>query len=280
MKQLLVSGCSFTEYQNWPSLLHDWKNCNIVNYGVCGAGNVYIANSITQEILNNRPDFVFILWSGINRVDFRIPATHPFNLATADSRSLLESAFVISGGTSLVDHHWLTAYNAIKDVSWPEISTIEQWFELDELIKKECILDKIDLSISSGNLDFHKAILNYFVSQWISNNKKYYSEVSMQHIMMCTNLLEKKKIPYRFSFIYDITKEFNSQFLGQVSKCDYYYEIDWSKYIPLTPFEYGLKYDLLQDDNFHVTEDGMNQWALEIKKILQQQPDLQFLYNS
>jgi hypothetical protein len=80
--------------------------------------------------------------------------------------------------------------------------------------------------------------------------------------------LESQKIDYRFSFIYNI---FSNDFdwapaLGSaVSKSDGYLNfLDWNKYINITPFEYGIKNDLMSSDNMHLTHPGMNSWADDI----------------
>jgi hypothetical protein len=97
--------------------------------------------------------------------------------------------------------------------------------------------------------------------------------------MNCFNLLEKKKIPYRFSFIYDIWTRHNHYSLGQAVKECYYNQIDWNKFINLTPLEYGIKNNLLSDDEFHLTQTGMNDWATQISSRLQSDPELSKFFN-
>lgn len=74
IKKLLVSGCSFTDGYEWPNLLFPTQEFQIVNLAKSAAGNSYIASSIMYN-LDCRPDFVNILWSGINRIDMRVPNT-------------------------------------------------------------------------------------------------------------------------------------------------------------------------------------------------------------
>jgi lysophospholipase L1-like esterase len=59
--------------------------------------------------------------------------------------------------------------------------------------------------------------------------------------------------------------------LGKVSDESFYYQhINWDNYINLTPYEYGLKNNLMEADDFHLTSKGMNQWASEIKHMIKE----------
>ena len=80
-KRVLISGCSFTENFIQFDPMH-WtynafpQDVYVVNNVARGAaGNNYIASSILSNIdLNSKPDYVFILWSGIRRIDMPFPS--------------------------------------------------------------------------------------------------------------------------------------------------------------------------------------------------------------
>ena len=78
IKKLLISGCSYTEFLDWPKRLFAPENYRVYNQARVGVGNEYIACSILHH-LDTQPDFVFVLWSGINRIDMRVPNTKIFD---------------------------------------------------------------------------------------------------------------------------------------------------------------------------------------------------------
>lgn len=285
--KILISGCSFTEHRNWPNLIFDSKKHSIKNLGRSAAGNNYISNSITGN-LDYKPDFVFILWSGINRIDLRVPDSQTMREFSSIDEKILgykwdtikNSLYYFSGGGINIDLDWVGGYNNIKDDSWPEITSVKQWFELPDSIKQECLNAEINLSAVGGKPNLAKFYHQYFLTQNIGSgeNQKYRSELSFQQVVNCQNLLEKLHIPYRFSFIYDIFSEHHRYSLGKAIKEHYYQYIDWSKYINLNPYDYGIKHDLLEIDGFHLTEDGFNRWGLELAEILKTQPDLKYLF--
>ena len=279
-KKILLGGCSYTENALWPSVIFD--NCDIVNFGKSGAGNTYISNTITSNIdPENPPDYVFVLWSGINRIDIRFP--NHFAIEDAITRSSVpmsgttdSSCWLFSGGKHMI-LLLIESYNNIKDASWPEISSIDDFYSLPSWIKDEClgcdIFDFIDSpnllkEISLGGLQSN------FLMQYLDDNIKYYSELTFQSMVNCFTLLNQYNIDYKFSFIYDIFSNHanNETSLGKIITKDsyYYHHIDWGKYIKCTPYEYGLKHDLMEDDEFHLTADGMKQWAEEVKCLIKE----------
>lgn len=86
--KILISGCSFTHWPEepgsdrnicWPSYLKDhWPDVAVKNLAEPGAGNLYIANSVIQEVTNNPNDYglVLIMWSGMTRIDFLTDLTN------------------------------------------------------------------------------------------------------------------------------------------------------------------------------------------------------------
>lgn len=281
MKKLLVSGCSFTAKHKWPSLLFAPKEYHVLNLGCASAGNNYISNSIIYNA-DQKPDFVFVLWSGINRSDFRVPNSGIFEKISTNSyrsRVIGDSRYFVNGHAVDPEKGWLAGYNDIKTPDWPEITCLKDWFDLPEYIKLECLRHKIYLSSASGQDNQQEFCHHYYLTQHLGLDNQYRSELTFQNMFNCFNLLDQMRIPYRFSFIYDIFADYHNTSLGQARKVKYYHYIDWDKYIDLPTFEYGIKHDLLDSDQFHLTESGMNQWAVAVSKLLREQKDLQYLYD-
>lgn len=284
--KLLVSGCSFTDPESghnenggWPRYLFADRSVEVLNLGKSGAGNNYIANSIMDSAIDYKPDFVFILFSGIIRSDFRVPVSKIYLKNSNYNVALVgESLFALSGGGLDVERGWLAAYESVKDSSWPTITSLQQWFDLPDYIKKECIEHKIHLSTDGGKPNVDPLANQYFLSQNLIDNRRYHSERTFQHMMNCFNLLEKLNIPYRFSFIYDIWSNVENYSLGKAVKEKYFYQIDWTKFIDFPPLRYGLRNNLMLPDGFHLTPDGMISWAKVINTKLQQDPDLKHLF--
>jgi len=278
--KILVSGCSYTAAASWPTLLFAGKNYEINNLGKSSAGNEYIANSVMFNA-DTKPDFVYILWSGINRSEFRVPNSGIFDkkiVGNYPSIVIGNSRYFLSGHGVDPDKGWLAGYNDIKLPEWPEISSLQDWFDLPEDIKLECLHHKIYLSSHGGKENMAAFCHQYYITQHLDVNKEYRSERTFQNLVNCFNMLDKFNIPYRFSFIYDIWNKSEYFTHGVAVKEKYYNFIDWSKFINLPPYEYGIKHNLLDHDEYHLTQLGMNQWSSEISKILKQDKNLQHLF--
>lgn len=228
MRNVLVAGCSFVQHYSWPEIL--FTKASIKNIGECGAGNEFISRAVIDSVRTARPDCVFLLWSGMRRLDASFSASLentefskiPFKGKTSNSIT------VFSGG---------------------------------------------DYTRDDGNdpkkLWKHSVVDAYFKLKYKNKDQDFLIENSTFNIMNCHNFLESQKIPYKFSFIHDIFSSHcdNDPGLGpSVSKSTSYLKfLDWDKFINLTPFEYGVKYNLLKEDGFHLTAQGMDTWANEIK---------------
>lgn len=76
---VLISGCSFTQWPEfpggpnicWPKFLADLRpDLVIKNVAEPAAGNQYIADSVIRSVLQQRPDHVMVMWSGMSRLDY------------------------------------------------------------------------------------------------------------------------------------------------------------------------------------------------------------------
>jgi len=80
---LIAGGCSVTDknfyfdshqydMKVWPDIIGEELGIDVLNVGVSGAGNDYIANSVMDAIVDNQDKelTVMVLWSGANRLNF------------------------------------------------------------------------------------------------------------------------------------------------------------------------------------------------------------------
>jgi hypothetical protein len=229
-KNILVAGCSFTDGQDWPRML--FTNANIKNIGRGGAGNEYIGLATIDAIrLSNNLnfDFVFILWSGISRID----VTFPSSMDQTDFSNIQ-----VKGKTS----NTVTLFSGGPRWDWTR---------------------------NDGNdppvLWNYPFLDTYFKLKYKNNDRNFLIDNSTLHILNCHNFLESQNIPYKFGFIYNIFDS-NLKEEPSCSKSQGYFKfINWDKFINFPPLEFGVKHDLLQDDGVHLTQEGMNIWANSIK---------------
>lgn len=70
---VLANGCSFSRGpDSWPYALQSIYNFDLVNLAQAGAGNSYIFESTVAEIAARNYDLVLIMWTGPNRIDYRV----------------------------------------------------------------------------------------------------------------------------------------------------------------------------------------------------------------
>jgi len=73
--KILVSGCSFTQWPEypggpntcWPKYVTEHE---IQNVAEAAAGNQYICDSVVRAVLEQRPEMVLVMWSGVSRLDY------------------------------------------------------------------------------------------------------------------------------------------------------------------------------------------------------------------
>jgi len=272
MDKILISGCSYTQHAEWPAYL--WPNATITNMASSGSSNQYISDSIIQSIdLNNKPDSVFILWTGLDKLDLVLPvSTLTTTLAKTHRfyRKINNSYYFHDGGNKF--HGNLTkCYKQIKDDSWPEVNDLIDFFALTPAIRQECHNANI-LPIShydQDDLEHYLQITFMLYRLYHKHDNKFFNDVSLSAIANCGTFLEHHKIPYRFSFCADVFSKHAAYSQGRIDKTNpNFARIAWDKYIKLTPYEFGLKYDLMDSDDFHLTADGMKQWADQIRQFL------------
>jgi hypothetical protein len=224
----LASGCSYTDSETWPHML--FGSSDVLNLGKNGAGNQYIGSSIVYNINPaNLPEKVFILWSGLSRYDVPFP-TKTIKLTAGSYPNL----GVVGRNTYI-----FSVGNAKR---YPVIGR-----HLNGLTKEQSFL---------------------FDSLYFRHDDSHIKELSLQSVSQTLALLDKYNIDYRFSFIYDVfsTRFDSNPSLGSMpDKSVYIDQINWNKFINHPPFEWGIKNDCIDHDGWHLTSDGLNRWANEIK---------------
>lgn len=263
---IYVSGCSFTHGASWVNNL--FENDSVENFAAVGAGNCYIADSIIHFInKNKKPDYVFALFSGINRVDTVVPYSNLVknSLETIQLRHAVlgSSAYFFSGGdryTKLVKDN----YKNINQFQWPEVNSIEDFYTLSQEQQQHCVNSNIFWWQDSG---IENIINSYTMLQYL-NNSEFLSDQTYQAIERFQNCLYRHNINYNFGFIHDPFDRGHHKHLGFLNKhSSRYHSIDWSKYVKISPYEFGVKHNLVSADGFHICPEGMNKWADSIKQF-------------
>lgn len=89
-KRVLTNGCSFScdPRVGWPYQLQKNLNCKLVNLAVPAAGNRYIHDSTIRELSQRQYDYVFIMWSGLQRNDIQVENIKLFDKAVTSLNQL------------------------------------------------------------------------------------------------------------------------------------------------------------------------------------------------
>lgn len=271
MDNILLSGCSYTHGYDWPE--HLWPRARVTNLARSGASNLYISDSIIDSIdLQNKPDYVFVLWSGLNKLDMILPVSAVTDKLSAGHEfygKIGQSYYFFDGGNKHT--HLVKNYNQIKDPAWPQISNLADFFMLDQRIINECHAARV-MPISGFDLsDLDHYLYAAFALYRLYTDTQFFNDRSLRAIANCVTFLEHHQIPYQFSFCCDVfAKHADSQLLqGRIDKTNKNFSrITWNKYVKLTPYEFGLRHDFLSADEFHLTHQGMNNWADQIRQLL------------
>lgn len=271
MKKILISGCSYTARQDWPNQI--WPHDSITNVAVSASSNRYICDSIIQNIdLSSKPDFVFVLWTGLNKLDLVLPVSEVTREMAHCHKYFAElnNCYYFFDGGDKYSTVLKKSYQMIKDPSWPKIDDLVDFFLLEDSIKQEC-LDAGIIGLSKLE-DLNRCLDTSFMLQRLYRNldNRYFNEISLQSISNCLTFLEYHQIPYAFSFFSDVFADHSAYLQGKIDKQNANFSrIPWQKYITITPYEFGLKNNFMAEDKFHVTSDGMKQWAKQIKNFIE-----------
>lgn len=266
----LISGDSFVENSEWPQIL--WPNANVTNLARSGSSNRYIADSIIDATTKNKFDHVFIIFTGINKLDFMVPSNQTVGIIAKKWKYYGEVGdwFYFFDGGDYANHSIISNYFSIKDPVWPKIENLLDFWSLSTSIKEECISKDI-LPYAKNPLDLESLIQISLMTQRLSNSYSYYQSMSLRSMASAIDHLERNNINYHFSFWCDPFAKYcdHPPFQGRIDKKHpYISRINWSRYIKLHPFEFALKNDYLCEDGFHATETGLIQYGKELNKII------------
>ena len=177
--------------------------------------------------------------------------------------TLDESIYFFSGGDKY--NQLITgAYNRIKDTSsWPVIGSCDEFLTLPQHIKQECL--------DSGVVHFNNWDMNQFVHSALMvnyfKNATFLQQQTYRSVIDCQTFLEKHNIPYMFSFFYNpFDTAYANQFGCLDTKHKLHNQVNWDKFIKVYPFETGIEYNLLSDDEIHLSKEGQIVWSNQILK--------------
>lgn len=237
-KNLIVSGCSFTEEvkprMTWAShVKNHFQIENYVNLGRAAAGNFYICNSVIDEIQskNYKPEetLVLVMWSGPGRIDLRM---------SYDILSLLQYPY--------------------KQVS----------YELDK--------NYIFSAGLTNSWTLYPEVKKIFQSLYVNHDHYSLARETLMHITNLENFLKVNQMQYRFmSFcnVWDDKNEsisFGCPTLGHFARGTAALDkINFKNWIfadsqKTCIFEYCEKFNLLEQDRGHPNREGHKKFAEEV----------------
>jgi len=227
----LLAGCSYVDNPDFPLIafgdaIYNQNRAKIVAMG--GAGNQYIAQTIADNVNCDTHD-VFVLWSGMSRLDVQLPIEMDHDVENYWHRTFSKrSVWFHSGGYGGTWH-----------------------------------------SITNPKSRYAKYMHSYLEAQYKPLNWDYLAGISFTAISGALNLLETKNIQYRFGFIYDFFEDYSSDttsLSGAVSRDHHMIDhIPWDKCISTTPYEFCRDNYLLDTDEFHPSAEGYNEWWNTVK---------------
>ena len=225
----LILGCSYTDTDqaSWHSTMFN-EPYRVFAKG--GVDNSWIARTGLHVIKNYSS--VFVMFTGLNRTSIPIPQ---------DCLNLTQDC---------VDNDYYYSFPIGYDFGpYGDVHLVQ----------------------SGGpagiwNEQYHGPARSVFKTIHTTTSNTYFSQLNMYHVIMFLNYLKAQNIPYKYTFIYDITQDYLEPSLG---KCNAYYDmLDKKHYIPITPYEFALKTNGFSEDGFHLTTECQAAWALEVKKYL------------
>ena len=211
MNRLFTFGCSFTKY-HWPTWA-DILGCEFdehYNYGLAGAGNLYITTSIAEAIARyniTSTDTVMVMWSNVTREDRYLhngwnPQGNIFN-QTLYSKDFIDK-FVTVRGCYVRDLPFILLtkktldgigckyeFMSIVDIDTPDQYTADKNDNISDLLKlyQEPLL-KIKPSV-------HKILFNYDYGSrpfLYKNDRPDYHPFPLEHLEYINKVLPEYKI--------------------------------------------------------------------------------------
>ena len=164
-KRVLVNGCSFSRGPiSWPYHLQQLLEFDLVNLALSAAGNTYIHNATISELSRRPYDFVFVMWSGLQRNDIQVEDISLFDQCVTSNKQVLLN-------------DW-----AEKTV-WP--------------VNDQDYVEKNWVFVGMDNEYLQRIKFSEYIKYRSSNNETYQS---LMHMVTLQAVLKQMNMPYVFSF--------------------------------------------------------------------------------
>lgn len=153
--KFLVSGCSFTQWPEypggpnicWPRYFQEQNpQHTITAVAEAAAGNQYIADSVVRAVLEDRPDHVLVMWSGVSRLDYLTSVEDPAWDALFDSYGFYRRipgnklGWIFSGGKMGTWYKNAVAHKVFNELYKVSSDTSLGWINLMEIVKTQNFL--------------------------------------------------------------------------------------------------------------------------------------------
>jgi hypothetical protein len=196
-----------------------------INKARAGAGNEYIAHSVVETCLNpvNKVEYVFVLWSGITRID-------------------------VSFGDSVVDIvNFDSQHNTrINNQNWIHAGSMLGTYRN---AKKDNVIHHY---VKTQHLE--QDMLFY-------TNRTLYNIITTQSFLENKGIPYDFAFMYNPHIEYNIDEDPNILVEGSFDKSSKLYStIDWDEFIPTSPYNWCKEQELITADNFHPTIRGIREW--------------------
>jgi hypothetical protein len=235
--KILASGCSFTA--GWPGIGENWacsinKRSYVNNIGVSGAGNSFINQSITYELVDkpNFYDIVLVMWSGLQRVDLPL---------SKETYRLLEHS-----KHKVNDHYWGLVGDVVSHAHQPEQvlkSFGKDYFSLtdEETLGCQSLLNMISLQNFLKAQSIPYRFMSY-VNYWNSKDQVTNLNFGIYKYESCSKLA--KQLDF-------------SNFLFYNDNQDGFYE-------------FAVQQNLIDLDNFHPNLQAHREWGAWINERIRE----------
>ena len=164
-KRVLVNGCSFSRGPiAWPYHLQQLIEFDLVNLALSAAGNTYIHNATISELSRRPYDFVFVMWSGLQRNDIQV-----------EDISLFEQC--------VTSHKQVLLNDWAEKTVWP--------------VNDQDYVEKNWVFVGMDNEHLQRIKFSEYIKYRSSNNETYQS---LMHMVTLQAVLKQMNMPYVFSF--------------------------------------------------------------------------------
>ena len=103
-----------------------------------------------------------------------------------------------------------------------------------------------------------------FKNRSSDNSNSFYNDYSLYHIFNCVSTLHNHNVNFKYTFIYNGDNE-HEYSLGKIDKSNWFYKnLNKQNMIDLTPYEFCVRENLLQEDDFHPSKEGWDSYFQSI----------------